>query len=40
MIKSRKMTRAERVTDMERRGMHVTFWWESPKKKIPMLVAG
>jgi hypothetical protein len=36
MIKSRRMRRAEHVTEMGRRRMHIEYWWEISRKEITM----
>jgi hypothetical protein len=33
IIKSRRMRWAGHVARMGRRGMHIGFWWESPKER-------
>jgi hypothetical protein len=33
MIKSRRMRWAGHVTRMDRRGMHIGFWWENRKER-------
>jgi hypothetical protein len=33
IIKSRRMTWAENVARMWRRGMHIGYWWESQKER-------